>query len=167
MTLYVELACNGLFGAGQGSMIAAPDPNRKYTLNTAELVVFNQDVQDLLTDFEMLVDIVKVSGTVWMSCHKDWITRQIFELNFHKKVWHLDYSSSGFYFNAGARGRRPTWISGLVYSEWDGKSVWPNQSQLFLFSTQPGSKFLQPEEWTKPTHCACHGPLSHWHRFKV
>ena len=60
----MELACNGLFGAGQGSMIAAPDPNRKYTLQKAELVVFNRDVQELLTDFEMLVDIVKVRDCV-------------------------------------------------------------------------------------------------------
>lgn len=77
MTLYVELACNGLFGAGQGSMIAAPDPNKKYTLHKAELVVFNHDVQDLLTDFEMLVDIVKVRGSVKM--HNVWLTIQIFE----------------------------------------------------------------------------------------
>ncbi|KAK9952470.1 hypothetical protein ABG768_018309 [Culter alburnus] len=62
ITLYVELACNGLFGAGQGSMIAAPDPNRKFTLQKAELVVFNRDVRELLTDFEMLVDIVKLLG---------------------------------------------------------------------------------------------------------
>ncbi|XP_030620900.1 alpha-mannosidase 2C1 [Chanos chanos] len=62
ITLYVELACNGLFGAGQGSMIAAPDPNRKYTLQKADLVVFNRDVRELLTDFEMLVDIVKLLG---------------------------------------------------------------------------------------------------------
>lgn len=41
-------------------MIAAPDPNRKFTLQKAELVVFNRDVRELLTDFEMLVDIVKV-----------------------------------------------------------------------------------------------------------
>uniref|UniRef100_A0A672RCS4 Alpha-mannosidase 2C1 n=1 Tax=Sinocyclocheilus grahami TaxID=75366 RepID=A0A672RCS4_SINGR len=60
ITLYVELACNGLFGAGKGSMIAAPDPNRKFTLQKAELVVFNRDVRELLTDFEMLVDIVKI-----------------------------------------------------------------------------------------------------------
>ncbi|XP_076863631.1 alpha-mannosidase 2C1 [Brachyhypopomus gauderio] len=60
ITLYVELACNGLFGAGQGSAIAPPDLNRKFTLQKAELVVFNRDVQELLTDFEMLVDIVKL-----------------------------------------------------------------------------------------------------------
>uniref|UniRef100_A0AAY4DIJ6 alpha-mannosidase n=1 Tax=Denticeps clupeoides TaxID=299321 RepID=A0AAY4DIJ6_9TELE len=61
-TLYVELACNGLFGAGQGSMIATPDPNRKFTVQIAELVVFNRNVRELLTDFEMLVDIVKLLG---------------------------------------------------------------------------------------------------------
>lgn len=54
------MACNGLFGAGQGSMIAAPDPNRIFSVQKAELVVFNHDVSELLTDFEMLVDIVKV-----------------------------------------------------------------------------------------------------------
>lgn len=60
VTLYVEMACNGLFGAGQGSMIAAPDPNRTFSVQRAELVVLNSDVRELLTDFEMLVDLVKV-----------------------------------------------------------------------------------------------------------
>ncbi|XP_072242006.1 alpha-mannosidase 2C1 isoform X2 [Leuresthes tenuis] len=62
VTLYVEMACNGLFGAGQGSMIAAPDPNRKFSVQRAELVVINRNVRELLTDFEMLVDIVKELG---------------------------------------------------------------------------------------------------------
>uniref|UniRef100_A0A3Q2SY03 alpha-mannosidase n=1 Tax=Fundulus heteroclitus TaxID=8078 RepID=A0A3Q2SY03_FUNHE len=62
VTLYVEVACNGLFGAGQGSMIAAPDPNRMFSVQKAELVIFNRDVQKLLTEFEMLVDIVKELG---------------------------------------------------------------------------------------------------------
>lgn len=56
----MEVACNTLFGAGRGSMIAAPDPNRMFTVQKAELVVFHQEVQELLTDFEMLIDIVKV-----------------------------------------------------------------------------------------------------------
>lgn len=59
----MEVACNGLFGAGQGSMIAAPDPNRKFSVQKAELVVFNRDVRELLTDFELLTDIVKVQPT--------------------------------------------------------------------------------------------------------
>uniref|UniRef100_A0A8C7GFJ3 alpha-mannosidase n=1 Tax=Oncorhynchus kisutch TaxID=8019 RepID=A0A8C7GFJ3_ONCKI len=62
ISLYVELACNSLFGAGQGSMIAAPDPDRKYSVQKAELVVFKSDVRELLTDLEMLVDMVKLLG---------------------------------------------------------------------------------------------------------
>ncbi|XP_038124720.1 alpha-mannosidase 2C1 [Cyprinodon tularosa] len=62
ISLYVEVACNGLFGAGQGSMIAAPDPSRMFSVQKAELVIFNRDVQKLLTEFEMLVDIVKEVG---------------------------------------------------------------------------------------------------------
>ncbi|KAM9854997.1 alpha-mannosidase 2C1 [Aulostomus maculatus] len=62
LTLYIEMACNGLFGAGQGSMIAAPDPSRKFSVQKAELVIFNRDVRELLTDFEMLIDIVKELG---------------------------------------------------------------------------------------------------------
>lgn len=62
LLLYIEMACNSLFGAGQGSMIAAPDPNRMFSVQKAQLIVFNRDVQELLTDFEMMVDIVKELG---------------------------------------------------------------------------------------------------------
>ncbi|XP_021263154.1 alpha-mannosidase 2C1 isoform X2 [Numida meleagris] len=62
LTLYVELACNGLFGAGKGSMIAPPDPDRKFTLSKAELVVFNRDVYELLVDLEILLDMAQLLG---------------------------------------------------------------------------------------------------------
>uniref|UniRef100_A0A3Q4AHU8 alpha-mannosidase n=1 Tax=Mola mola TaxID=94237 RepID=A0A3Q4AHU8_MOLML len=62
VTLYVELACNALFGAGQGSTIAPPDPHRMFSVQKAELSVFNRHVRELLTDFEMLIDIVKELG---------------------------------------------------------------------------------------------------------
>ncbi|XP_044834556.1 alpha-mannosidase 2C1 isoform X2 [Mauremys mutica] len=62
LTVYVEVACNGLFGAGKGSLIAPPDPDKKFTLNKAELVVFNRDVHELLVDFEILVDMAKFLG---------------------------------------------------------------------------------------------------------
>ncbi|NXP52211.1 MA2C1 mannosidase, partial [Heliornis fulica] len=62
LTLYVELACNGLFGAGKGSMIAPPDPDRRFTLNKVELVVFNKNVYELLVDLEILLDMAKLLG---------------------------------------------------------------------------------------------------------
>lgn len=60
LTLYVEVACSGLFGAGKGSMIAPPDPDKRFTLQKAELVVFNRDVHELLVDFEILLEMAKV-----------------------------------------------------------------------------------------------------------
>ncbi|OPJ70121.1 alpha-mannosidase 2C1 [Patagioenas fasciata monilis] len=62
LTLYVELACNGLFGAGKGSMIAPPDPDRRFTLSKAELVIFNRDVYELLVDLEILLDMAQLLG---------------------------------------------------------------------------------------------------------
>ncbi|GCB63176.1 hypothetical protein scyTo_0011577 [Scyliorhinus torazame] len=63
LELYVELACNGLFGAGKGSLIAPPDPNRSFTLHKAELVIFNRAVHELLIDFEIISDMAKLLGT--------------------------------------------------------------------------------------------------------
>ncbi|XP_035191627.1 alpha-mannosidase 2C1 isoform X3 [Oxyura jamaicensis] len=62
VTLYVELACNGLFGAGKGTMIAPPDPDRRFTVSKAELVVFNRDVYELLVDLEILLDMAQLLG---------------------------------------------------------------------------------------------------------
>lgn len=36
-TLYVEMACNGMFGVGNGGMIQPPDPDRRFALAAAEL----------------------------------------------------------------------------------------------------------------------------------
>ncbi|NXA52427.1 MA2C1 mannosidase, partial [Nothocercus julius] len=62
LTLYVELACNGLFGAGKGSMIAPPDPDKRFTLSKAELAIFNRDVYELLVDLEILLDMAQLLG---------------------------------------------------------------------------------------------------------
>lgn len=60
LTLYVEVACNGLLGAGKGTMIAAPDPGKKFQVSRAELAVFRRDVHKLLVDLELLLGIAKV-----------------------------------------------------------------------------------------------------------
>uniref|UniRef100_A0AAA9SBZ2 alpha-mannosidase n=1 Tax=Bos taurus TaxID=9913 RepID=A0AAA9SBZ2_BOVIN len=62
LTLYVEVACNGLLGAGKGSMIAAPDPEKMFQVSRAELAVFHRDVYKLLVDLELLLGIAKGLG---------------------------------------------------------------------------------------------------------
>ncbi|KAM6149989.1 alpha-mannosidase 2C1 isoform 2-T2 [Erethizon dorsatum] len=62
LTLYVEVACNGLLGAGKGTMIAPPDPEKMFQLSRAELAVFHRDVHQLLVDLELLLGIAKGLG---------------------------------------------------------------------------------------------------------
>ncbi|XP_040824661.1 alpha-mannosidase 2C1 isoform X1 [Ochotona curzoniae] len=62
LTLYVEVACTGLLGAGKGSMIAAPDPDKTFQLSRAELAVFHRDVHRLLVDLELLMGMAKGLG---------------------------------------------------------------------------------------------------------
>lgn len=58
--LYVEVAANGMFGAGQGGMINPPDPDRHFPLSLSEIAVFDQQVYDLIMDLTVLYDMSKV-----------------------------------------------------------------------------------------------------------
>uniref|UniRef100_A0A8C3WA70 Alpha-mannosidase 2C1 n=1 Tax=Catagonus wagneri TaxID=51154 RepID=A0A8C3WA70_9CETA len=69
LTLYVEVACNGLLGAGKGSMIAAPDPEKMFQVSRAELAVFRRDVHKLLVDLELLLGIAKAQQLQWVKSH--------------------------------------------------------------------------------------------------
>jgi len=59
-TLYVEMAANGMFGAGKDGLINAPDPSRKYTLSMAEVAVFDTAYYQVLMDLTVIIDLAKV-----------------------------------------------------------------------------------------------------------
>nr|XP_031296657.1 alpha-mannosidase 2C1 isoform X3 [Camelus dromedarius] len=69
LTLYVEVACNGLLGAGKGSMIAAPDPEKMFQVSRAELAVFHRDVYKLLVDLELLLGMAKAQQLQWVKSY--------------------------------------------------------------------------------------------------
>ncbi|XP_072807080.1 alpha-mannosidase 2C1 isoform X4 [Vicugna pacos] len=69
LTLYVEVACNGLLGAGKGSMIAAPDPEKMFQVSRAELAVFHRDVHKLLVDLELLLGMAKAQQLQWVKSY--------------------------------------------------------------------------------------------------
>ena len=56
---YLEMACNGMFGAGNNGLIGAPDPNRTYTLRKAEIGLFNRPAYDLYWDFVTISDMAR------------------------------------------------------------------------------------------------------------
>jgi len=62
-TYYIEMACNGMFGAGEGSDIAPPNPNKQFFFAMAQISVFERHIFKLYTDFEMLYQIAdRLSG---------------------------------------------------------------------------------------------------------
>ncbi|XP_052810872.1 alpha-mannosidase 2C1-like isoform X3 [Mya arenaria] len=58
-TVYIEMACNGMFGAGDNGMIAPPDLNRQFTLSCCEVAVFDRRVYNLIREVELLHDMAK------------------------------------------------------------------------------------------------------------
>ncbi|KAH3672236.1 hypothetical protein WICPIJ_010088 [Wickerhamomyces pijperi] len=56
---YIETACNGMFGVGNGSDIAPPDPNRYFRLNKADLIVPNLEARALRIDYWIITDAAR------------------------------------------------------------------------------------------------------------
>lgn len=68
--LYIEVAANGMFGAGSSNinlgtttMIGPPNPNRVFNLQKAELVVLNELAQELYWDLEVIHGIATEMST--------------------------------------------------------------------------------------------------------
>ncbi|KAK4896721.1 Glycoside hydrolase, 38 vacuolar alpha mannosidase [Elasticomyces elasticus] len=58
--IYIEMACNGMFGNPQGGdTIQPPDPNRYFRLDQADLVSVNLDARALYYDFWILGDAAR------------------------------------------------------------------------------------------------------------
>ena len=60
-SFYIEVACNGMFGAGAGGngSIFPPVENRQYTLQIVQLAVKNQFSWDLHEDLEIFLGLIK------------------------------------------------------------------------------------------------------------
>lgn len=60
LILYVEMAANGMFGAGANGMINEPDPEKFYSISMCEVAVLNKKVKALIQDLKIVTDLVKV-----------------------------------------------------------------------------------------------------------
>ncbi|XP_068702429.1 alpha-mannosidase 2C1-like [Montipora foliosa] len=57
--LYVEMAANGMFGAGKDGLINPPDPTRDYTITMAEIAVFDTLCYQVLMDLTVIIGLAK------------------------------------------------------------------------------------------------------------
>ena len=56
------MACNGLFGVGEGTMISPPSSSRYFDLSMVEIAVFDRDCYQLILDITMLIGMAQVSA---------------------------------------------------------------------------------------------------------
>jgi alpha-mannosidase len=61
---YIEMACNGISGAGTNGGINAPDPNQSFKLELVEIVSRNQVPYELYRDFQVYIGLIKVIYSV-------------------------------------------------------------------------------------------------------
>ncbi|ORX61679.1 hypothetical protein DM01DRAFT_1316510 [Hesseltinella vesiculosa] len=59
---YIEMACNGMFGTGNG-LIGPPDPNRFFNLNELDIAVPNKLAWQLLYDFQIILGMARDLGS--------------------------------------------------------------------------------------------------------
>ncbi|KAK0052625.1 alpha-mannosidase 2C1-like isoform X1 [Biomphalaria pfeifferi] len=57
--IYIEMACNHLFGIGNSALVKPEDDLKTFTLCQAEVALFDRDVFNLILDVETLHDIAK------------------------------------------------------------------------------------------------------------
>ena len=58
--VYIEMACNSVFGAGENGVINPPKLDRTFRLEQVELIIQDEDVFQLICDFEVLIGLAKV-----------------------------------------------------------------------------------------------------------
>ena len=64
--VYVEMACNGVFGEGNNGVINPPKLDKTYALSQVELAVMDANVFHLIKDLEVLTKLAKVR-VMWVA----------------------------------------------------------------------------------------------------
>jgi len=71
VTLYLELACNELFGNSKWNVgPCEPDVTRGYSIKQCEIAILDRDVWALLWDFVVISDIARVGGCYLARSHE-------------------------------------------------------------------------------------------------
>ncbi|KAI9053480.1 hypothetical protein LZ554_002436 [Drepanopeziza brunnea f. sp. 'monogermtubi'] len=69
-TIYIEMACNGMFGNGNGDSIQPPDPKKYFQLSKADIVAVNVEARQLWIDIWVIGDAAREFPTNSWEQHK-------------------------------------------------------------------------------------------------
>ncbi|CAN8064332.1 unnamed protein product [Agarophyton chilense] len=163
--LYIEIACNGLFGAGRGGDIEPPDMEKYYTLEECCIAVFDNTAWDLIHDLTLLSGLAK---------HLPEGPRRANALNVANQVVNAVDVTDRNTFELGRKiaskflskrnGEAQSVVHSMLHSHIDLAWLWPMAStpakgartfstQLRLLDQYPESIFVQSQaqlyEWVK------------------
>ncbi|TPX59664.1 hypothetical protein SpCBS45565_g07680 [Spizellomyces sp. 'palustris'] len=153
--LYVEVACNGMFGAGIGGngSINPPEEDRHYRLTTAEIIVPNTDAFDLLWDMEVLLGMVKeLPENTQASCDALYTANQIVNTVVHDDLSSIKKAkeiSREFFGKRSHTGYSQHVVTAIGNCHIDTAWLWPydetKRKAARSWSTQQAQQF----EWTE------------------
>ncbi|KAI9503271.1 Glycoside hydrolase, 38 vacuolar alpha mannosidase [Coemansia spiralis] len=126
--LYLEIACNGLFGnPGPHSLIAPPNKDRRFSLREADLVVLNEAAWAMLHDMGILLDAYKTlpasSPRAWqaLSTANDMVN--VYEPNDKASINRALEISKKFFASRGGEANHQVYAIGNCHI--DTAWLWP------------------------------------------
>lgn len=168
LTLYVEIACNGLFGAGRGGQIEPPDMNRYYELEECCLAVFDPLAWGLLNDLTVLsalVDVLPEEARKVRALHVANEVVNVVDLSERETFQRGRDVASGFFGEVNGSGQST--VCAMLHSHIDLAWLWPMAStpskgartfatHLRLMDVYKDCLFVQSQaqlyEWVKERH---------------
>ncbi|KAJ1735830.1 Glycoside hydrolase, 38 vacuolar alpha mannosidase [Coemansia biformis] len=125
--LYLEVACNGMFGNGESPNIAPPLENRQFTLKTAELAVWNADARALLQELTILRAIAKAlpsdSPRAWQALATANEVINIYTVGDQKSIAAARAVSAKFFADKGGESNHQVYAIGNCHI--DTAWLWP------------------------------------------
>jgi alpha-mannosidase len=168
--IYIEMACNGMFGNGNNGMIKPPDPNRTFTLNKAEIVTISPHIVKLywqLTNMHSIATNTKdpsvravIVTTINYILNTITIADESSVFNCIEYATHYVFNNqSKLHHTVTAIGHchiDTAWL--WTYKESHRKIMRSWATQLHLLSTYPDWKFTASQtvqyEWLQKDHPA-------------
>ncbi|KAG0332262.1 Glycoside hydrolase, 38 vacuolar alpha mannosidase [Podila humilis] len=155
--LYIEMACNGMFGVGKDDNINPPDENRTFTLTQVEIAVPNKAVWQLYYDMQTIAGMAsEIPNESARGQEALWTCNQIID---HFERHNLEESlqkcltiADEFLKKTGpAFGHRITAVGNWPYAETRRKTARSWSTQLRLMEDYPEYVFVcsqaQQLEW--------------------
>ena len=163
--LYIEIACNGLFGAGRGGDIEPPDLNRFYKLEECCLAVFNTSAWDLIHDVTLLSSLAEDLPEGPRRLHALHVANDIVNaVQVDDPITYEEGRNIAKSFLSSKNGDSQSIVHSMLHSHIDLAWLWPMAStpakaartfstQLRLMDQYPDSIYVQSQaqlyQWVK------------------